>query len=301
MLCIGIGVSDSAAAKSKSLRLLLSALSEPDTAEAAAATIIAMGNKAVPDLIGEAVEGDDYNRRGWAIVCLADIGSKTAVESLTQVSTRTETPDLVKMWAGAALTRIRGVGAIRDLLRAAAEDSSRQQALAGLLLGMRAGAVRPLTEIMLSGETNADRQQATAWLGTLDQRLPGGIVRKVLNDSLRYSKEQAEKGVPWEGGALYLPRTQWGVEEAWDMSRNLVCWMLWAEEYEEQALANQVSNNLRDLSWRNGIGFRQGGTGRDWAKAMLIRANRDDTAITKETDTATAILIIQLLEFKAEG
>ncbi len=299
LLIASVGVRDSEAAKSKSLDLLITALTEPETAEAAAATIIAMGDKAVPDLIGEAVEGDDYNRRGWAIVCLADIGSKKAVKSLTQVSNASNTPDLVKMWAGAALTRIRGIDAIKDLMRAAAQDASKQQALAGLLIGMRAGAVRPLTTIMLTGETNQDRQQATAWLGTLDQRLKGGIVRKVLNDSLSYSKEKAAKeGAPWNGGALYLPRTQWSPQESWDMSRNLVCWMLWAEENGEKELAKQVSNNIRDFSWRLGLRIR-GGSGRDWAKAMLQRAGQDESAITAKTETATAILILQLLPFKA--
>ena len=156
LLCFGIGGTDCNAAD-KPVELLLSALSDPETSEAAAATLVAMGDKALPDLIGEAVEGDDYNRRGWAIACLADIGSKSAVKSLTLVTNDADTPDLVKMWAGAALTRIRGVDAIKDLMRAAAQDSSKQGALAALLLGMRSGAVRPLTTIMLTGETNGDR------------------------------------------------------------------------------------------------------------------------------------------------
>ena len=123
----------------------------------------------------------------------------------------------------------------------------------------------------------------------------GGIVRKVLNDSLSYSKEKANKGVPWDGGALYLPRFQWSTDEAWDMSRQLICWMLWAEENDKPELARQVSNNLRDLSWRNGIGFRQAGSGRDWAKALLTKAGHDANAVTNKTDTATVILIVQLL------
>ena len=93
-------------------------------------------------------------------------------------------------------------------------------------------------------------------------------MKKVLGDALSYSKKRADKGVPWEGGALYLPRTEWSAREAWDMSRQLICWMLWAEENGKGDLARQVSNNLRDLSWRNGIGFRQGGSGKDWARGV---------------------------------
>ena len=292
--CLG-AASISQPARADSPQSLIEALSEPETSEAAAASLVAMGEQAVPDLIGEAVEGDDYNRRGWAIACLADIGSKQAVDPLTRVSDDDQAPDLVKMWAGAALMRIRGADAIKDLMRAAAEDSSKQAALAATLLGMRAGAVRPLTTILLGAEDNTDRQQATAWLGALDQRLPGGIVRKVLEESLSYSKEKSNSGVPWKGGALFLPRTQWTTDEAWDLSRHLICWMLWAEDNDQPEVAKQVSNNLRDLSWRNGIGFRQVGSGREWAKALLGKAGHDPNAITAETDTVTVILILQLL------
>jgi HEAT repeat protein len=250
-------------------------------------------------LIGEAVEGNDYNRRGWAIACLADIGSKEAVQSLTRIMDDSDTPDLVKMWSGAALTRIRGVDAIKDLMLAAAKDPSRKQALAGLLLGMRAGAVRPLTTIMLTGETNQERQQATAWLGTLDQRLRGGIVRKVLNDALAYSAGQAKEGVPWAGGALYLPRSAWTTREAWDMTRNLLCWLVWSEEHGKKDIATQLQNNLRDLSWRNGVGFRQGGSGRDWARALLKKRALDTSAINDQTPYQAVILIVQLLSFSA--
>ncbi|MFP6905821.1 MAG: DUF2330 domain-containing protein [Verrucomicrobiota bacterium] len=298
-LLTGIGVEDSEAAASKSVQVLMTALSDPETSEAAADTIIALGDKALPDLIGEAVEGNDYNRRGWAIACLADIGSKEAVQSLTRIMDDSDTPDLVKMWSGAALTRIRGVDAIKDLMLAAAKDPSRKQALAGLLLGMRAGAVRPLTTIMLTGETNQERQQATAWLGTLDQRLRGGIVRKVLNDALAYSAGQAKEGAPWAGGALYLPRSAWTTREAWDMTRHLLCWLVWSEEHGKKDIATQLQNNLRDLSWRNGVGFRQGGSGRDWARALLKKRSLDTSAINDQTPYQAVILIVQLLSFSA--
>ena len=149
---------------------------------------------------------------------------------------------------------------------------------------------------MLTGETVQERQQATAWLGTLDQRLPGDIVKKVLGEELSFNKKTAANGPPWSGGALYLPRTEWNTKEAWDMSRTLICWMLWAEENDKGELAKQVSNNLRDLSWRNGIGFRSGGSGKDWAKALLKKAGKDEAAVSDKTDTATVILIVQLLE-----
>ena len=64
---------------------------------------------------------------------------------------------------------------------------------------------------------------ATAWLGTLDQRLGGGVVRKVLYEAIKYSDERAKNGVPWDNGPLFLPQYRWTQEEALDMTRQLVC------------------------------------------------------------------------------
>ncbi|MDA0841036.1 MAG: DUF2330 domain-containing protein [Planctomycetota bacterium] len=282
-------------AEKASMDDLLKALSDSTKAEEAAASLIALGGEAVPALQGEAVEGQDYNRRGWAIVCLADIGDKRAVKTLQLIVDDGSAADLVKMWAGAALTRIRGAEAIRDLLRDQAKDPSKQTMVASVLLGIRASVVRPLVELAVSGETQEDRQQATAWLGTLDGRLGGGIVRKVLTSALSYSGEKALQGVPWKGGPLYLPGYQWTQAEALEMSSHLVCWLLWCEQQGQKEVANQLLNNLRDLSWRNGLGFRQGGDGLIWTKALLSRAGKDAEAVSEKTDRLTLILIVQLL------
>lgn len=280
---------------------LLDALGDPKTSQDAAATLIARGDTVVPQLVGEAVEGTDYTRRGWAIVCLADIGTKTAVKPLQQIVDDKTAPNLVKMWAGAALMRIRGAEAIKDLLRQEAADPSKREAVAALLLGMRASAVRPLTELALRGETNADRQRATAWLGTLEQRLRGGIVRKVLAAELKYSTERLAKGFPWEGGALYLPRYRWAAPEAISMTRNLTCWLLAAEIAGKDEIAKQLLNNLRDLSWRTGMGFQQQASGFDWTRKLVEQTGLDPNAISKDTEKETLILILEVMERRGVG
>ncbi|MEM7390881.1 MAG: DUF2330 domain-containing protein [Verrucomicrobiota bacterium] len=279
----------------RNINTLLTALSEPETSETAAASLIAHGKDAVTRLIGEAVEGRDYNRRGWTIVCLADIGDKQAVDALRNIVKDVDSPALVKMWAGAALTRIRGAEAIVELLREQARDPSRQSAVAGLLLGMRTGAVRPLVDIALRGETTEDRQMATSWLGTLDQRLPGKVVKKVLLNELSYSAERARKGVPWAGGALFLPQSAWDRNDALSLSRHLLCWMLHAESRRKKDIARQLANNLRDLSWRNGLGLRQSQSGLEWTRMLLQQAGLDPDAVSKKTAPETLILIVQLM------
>jgi hypothetical protein len=286
----------SAFAKDLDKNALINDLSNPERAEVSAATLIAMGGAAVPLLQGEAVEGSDLSRRGWAIVCLADIGDKRAVNTLQLINKDKQTPDLVKMWANAALLRIRGMETIRDLLRETAKDPSKQKMVSSVILGMRAGAVRPLVKLAVTGETQQDRMSATSWLGALDGRLRGGIVRKVLLAELSYSKAQAEKGVPWQGGPLYLPRYRWTQAEALAMTRQLVCWLIWAEQKGKEDIVGQILNNLRDLSWRTGLGFRRGGTGFTWAQSLLTQAGKDASAVNPKTDPNTLILILQLLD-----
>jgi hypothetical protein len=287
-------------AKNMDKNVLIKNLSDPERAEASAATLIAMGSAAVPLLQGEAVEGSDLNRRGWAIVCLADIGDKRAVKTLKLINDDKQTPDLVKMWANAALLRIRGMETIRDLLRDHAQNPSKQAMVSSVILGLRSGAVRPLVKLAVTGETQQDRMSATSWLGALDGRLRGGIVRKVLLAELSYSKDQAQKGVPWQGGPLYLPRYRWAPAEALAMTRQLVCWLIWAEQKGKTDIVRQIHNNLRDLSWRNGIGFRHGGNGFTWTQSLLLKAGKDGTAVSQKTDANTLILILQLLDEAAK-
>ena len=75
--------------------------------------------------------------------------------------------------------------------------------------------------------------------------------------------------------------------------------MIWAEEKGKNDLTKQLANNLRDFSWRNGLGFQQHANGRDWARTMLQKQSRNMDAMNKNTDGMTVVLILQLLEYKS--
>jgi hypothetical protein len=108
--------------------------------------------------------------------------------------------------------------------------------------------------------------------------------------------ERAKAGIPWQGGALYLPRYQWSQAQAISMSRNLTCWLLSAEEAGKQDVAKQLLNNLRDLSWRTGMGFQQQASGYDWTRKLIEQAGLDANAVCSKTEKQALILILQLME-----
>eukprot|EP00913_Durusdinium_trenchii_P008894 g8360.t1 len=88
-------------AKAPSILELIDQLKDPKKASAASEALIKHGKKAIPDLIGEAIEGNDLSMRGWAIVCLSEIGGKEAADRLLEMQNDPKQPQLVRTWAAA--------------------------------------------------------------------------------------------------------------------------------------------------------------------------------------------------------
>ena len=84
------------------IRQLVNDLSDPKKAETAIDALVARGKEATAQLSGEAIEGNDITRRGWAIVCLAEIGGDEVDQLLTKVHSDPKQPMLVRTWAAAA-------------------------------------------------------------------------------------------------------------------------------------------------------------------------------------------------------
>ncbi len=80
---------------------MLDKLAVPEHAADAAEALIEIGPKAVPHLIGEAAEGADLAARGWAIVCLTELGGEAAEACLKKLQDDAEQPELVRVWAAA--------------------------------------------------------------------------------------------------------------------------------------------------------------------------------------------------------
>ncbi len=295
LLLPGLVIADSPRPFDGTVLAAIDRLADAATSEAAAGELVALGPRAVPDLIGEAVEGGDLARRGWAVVCLAEIGHRSAVDSLVRLRDADGEPELLQLWASAALTKIRGAEEIRERLRAAQSDPEAIPELTTLLLGLRGAAVRPLLEVALTSTAIAERQQAMSLLGSLDLRLRGGVVRRSLEEALRYTPERAATGVPWAGGPLFLPGYAWTPEEARRVSLDLCCWLADRERSGDSGSIPPLLNNLRDLSWRTSVGFQHLGGAVYWTKAFVAHAGLDAASIHSETDPATLILVLQLL------
>lgn len=274
---------------------LFERLSDADQAEITTACLIALGETVVPRLIEEATEAADLSRRGWAIVCLSDIGSKRALDPLRALMRDPGSPELVKLWSGAAVTRLQGREGIRDLVVSQANGSAQAAEVAPVILGLRGAAVRPLVELTLESESVEVRRLATSYLGALDGRVGGGVVRAVLSEGLRYTPEKSEAGVPWDGGPLFLPGYAWTQDEAWNTTLDLVSWMVWAEQQERGDVVAPLVNNLRDLSWRNGVGFQQLPKAHAWVQLLATKRGGHSRAVTESTAPETLFLILELL------
>ncbi|MCH7687181.1 MAG: HEAT repeat domain-containing protein, partial [Planctomycetes bacterium] len=105
-------------AKEPSNLELIDQLGEPKTASAAADKLIARGKPVVPDLLGEALEGNNMVLRGWAIVCLSEIGGKDVEKRLTEMYQDKKQSMLVRTWAAAGLVQMSGTS--DELLKLAA-------------------------------------------------------------------------------------------------------------------------------------------------------------------------------------
>ena len=259
------------------------------TEERAAAVekLIAMGEPAVPHLIGEAFEGKELVRRGWAIVCLARIGGAQAEKRLADLSTDEKQSALVRTWALAArveraksadqlleLAQLAGqlpaaarpiamrlvalskdgAAGVEAMLALSAQQPKLAQALAGPIL--ESGHAR-LVPVLLNGKDDNVRRQAAGFLATLAQKDPEGDLQNALAAAYRFDPEA--KDVPWAGGALFVPGIPWRKEPARDVARNLIAWHLYCERHGKAAEQKQIHNNIRSIQLARAAGYQTPG------------------------------------------
>ncbi|MCH8830254.1 MAG: HEAT repeat domain-containing protein, partial [Planctomycetes bacterium] len=282
------------AAKPPTILQLIDQLKDPKKASAASQALIKHGEKAIPDLIGEAIEGSDLAMRGWAIVCLAEIGGKRASERLLEMQNDKKQPPLVRTWAAAgrvhmaestnellqlanlipqfpALGRPIGMKLVAKLTakgnKATAEDLLAvtirvRQLQAPLAPAILATGADSLAKAMRSSKNQQIRRQAAAYLATLankgEDAVPGAIVKA-------YAFDPQAKSVPWNGGPLFIPLLQWQQkkDDAKRLVGNLIAWYVWCEENTQgatrTALQRQLHNNLRSLQLAAAAGYRSPG------------------------------------------
>ncbi|MHC5022012.1 MAG: hypothetical protein ACYTGX_18280 [Planctomycetota bacterium] len=207
--------------------------------------------------------------RGQALVAVVGRGDGSDWKRLERVARDTKEQQLVRFWAVGAMGKMKPADTVTLLLSGAAgrgveadawswDDAKLRKgrpelhrALAGYLktdIGERAP--HHLLGVLLGHGNDNVRRAAAAYFADTP------AARAVLQQALAYDPERAAaSGVPWKGGALFLPAGSYTPIEAADLVHALVHWQLWIEHDGPGAQAGSrvVQNNVFSLSRRYGV------------------------------------------------
>ncbi|MEK7486778.1 MAG: hypothetical protein AABZ60_20845, partial [Planctomycetota bacterium] len=240
--------------ESQEIESLIEQLENPQKTKTAIEALVKKGKIAVPHLSGEVMEGTHLIRRGWAIVCLSEIGGSEASKCLYEIYKDSSQLILLRTWAAAACVKMTKnleelvvlIKLIRDfpaldrpitlsllektttdistksleqVLRISLEFWEMQIPLAAVILG--AGKEK-LIQLMISSRDQEIRRQSAAYLATLSVQGDTNVA-SALAQVFLFSTEA--KNVPWEGGPLFIPSLNWDQEKkhAHTLAKNLFC------------------------------------------------------------------------------
>jgi hypothetical protein len=286
------------------IRQLLNDLSVKEKAEAAVAELVKRGEEAKEQLKGEAIEGNDLTRRGWAIVALGEIGGKDVDELLMKVHDDEKQPALVRTWAAAArvsmvdsadeLTALAPLAAqfpavgrpigMRLVEKLAGGEGASAEGLLSVSLKVPQLQTALAPAIMASGADKISvamatakdmdvRRQAAAYLATMalqgDKAVAGEVVKV-------YKFDPEAKVVAWNGGPLFVPGLQWEKDNGRALAGNLIRWHLWCDRNSKPEEQRQIHNNIISLALAQAAGYQSPGFGdtttvqwlQTWGKAV---------------------------------
>ena len=245
------------------------------------------GQAAVPYLMGEAIEGNSFVRRGWSIVGLARIGGPKVESFLLTLQQDARVPKLVRAWSLAARIaqvrdfdalikvrsqmhlfpssqrplRLKVVSLLQQKKKVSLEKLLRLSMKTFFLRGLFVEPItsrgsRSLLRVMMTSRNDGIRRQATAYLGNLGNKNPEKVGRAVVR---AYRFRSRAKDVSWKGGALFVPAIRWPGPQARALVKELVAWYLWAELNNRKDIQRQLHNNLRSLGLARAAGYRSPG------------------------------------------
>ncbi|MCA9270512.1 MAG: hypothetical protein KDA41_18650, partial [Planctomycetales bacterium] len=266
---------------------LLNDLSHKEKAEAAVAELIERADESKEQLKGEAIEGNDLTRRGWAIVALAEIGGDDVDALLKKVHEDGNQSMLVRTWAAAgrvsmvespddltalaplvaqfpAVGRPIGMRLVEKL--AGGEEVSAEgllsvslkvpQLQASLAPAIMAAGANKLTTAMASASDQEVRRQAAGYLAAMAQQGDKTVAPQVVKT---YAFAADAKEVPWKDGPLFVPGLQWDKENGRALAGNLIKWHLWCDRNARQGEQRQIHNNIISLSLAAAAGYQSPG------------------------------------------
>ncbi|MEQ9408462.1 MAG: DUF2330 domain-containing protein [Fuerstiella sp.] len=264
-------------------------LTEMDIAESRAEVIEKvrrLNTSAVAGLLQLVRTNSRMERRGWAVVCLSEIGGKEVSDGLKNIAHDASLPPLVRTWAGAAMVNAAGslqqlvsraqltaqLPALRrplrlrltrliaeadqqvdmaELLQLSAVDAELQQLLAPVLLQTEPA---KFARVLMTGAEVSIRQQAAAWLATLkSQHVPG--VNQAVIAAITFDREAAD--VPWGDGPLFIPGVNWNRPEAIALINELTAWYVWSVAQEQPEQEAKITTNLNSRQLMSAAGYQQ--------------------------------------------
>lgn len=273
------------------VRKLIARLSDAEKADRTVAALVALGDEAVPLLSGEAIEGNDLERRGWAIACLAEIGGAEAAATLRRVHRDPQQSMLVRTWAAAgslammesmkeivenapllqqfpALERPFGLRILAELDRTNQPASPEKLLQLSLTFPLLQSAIAPrlrdieaaeLTTAMATAEDQNVRRQAAAYLAAIAWQGPKRHqeVSQAIVEQCRFDGEATD--VPWSGGPLFVPAVAWNQRHGRQLVGDLIRWHLWCDRHDKLEEKTQIHNNIRSWTLAQAAGYQSPG------------------------------------------
>ncbi|MCP4872088.1 MAG: hypothetical protein GY898_25565 [Proteobacteria bacterium] len=262
-------------------RNLLTQTVDPASSEAAHARLVELGPQVVGSLQDAALLASDPEMSGHAIRALASIEHDSAEQTLTLIHQRSTASPLVRAWAAAAriqrtqtmeqlsalsslanefpaVSRPMGIRAVAlmgddadvaSMIQLSLSNSNLQQAFAEPILAAGAG---PLAEVMFTHADNNVRRLAAGYLGTLGNR--GEQQQLAIIDT--YTYVPGLSGVPWAGGALYVPAVSWDQAKAREIVARLLAWHVHCDLNGLNSEKQQIYNNLRSVGLHRVAGMQ---------------------------------------------
>jgi hypothetical protein len=290
LACWAVLASPASAADEKEILALIDQLEDAQKADAAVEGLIKVGEPAVKHLLGEALEGESIIKRGWSIVCLAEIGGHEVNQRLAELHNDGQQPMLVRTWAAAA--RVHQATQTKELVELAplvgtfpalgrpvgmkliakladkdqpvsAEDVMAIElqvpqlgtSLAPVIMGF---GTAKLVDVLVNTKNQQVGNRAAAYLGTLAQQGDESVAPAVAK---AYAFDPNAKEVAWKSGALWIPGINWDQKNARTLVSHLISWHLWCERKGLQAQQQQINNNLISLQLAQAAGYQSPGFG----------------------------------------
>ncbi len=265
---------------------VLNEIEDTSDRNAAISQIKSLGDAAIEPLLKAARNDEAITRRGWAIICLKEIGGPKAANAFDSLIGDPGTPHIVQTWSAAArvddithfedlerFARLCGqypalrrplriklleitankenTTDIESLLKLTLADYQLQQTLAPVLLKLKPAA---LSDVLVSSGNTDVRRHAASWLAT--QKTQGvQNVNQAVSAALAFDPDA--EAPPWGTGPLFVPGVNWNKAEAIELVNELTAWYVWCVANDQQEQVSKIVTNLNTRQLMNAAGFHQ--------------------------------------------